>query len=175
MKSLSVGGILLREEQPSDILAIHALTAAAFAPMPFSNGSEYYVIDQLRADGDLTLSLVAEDAEENKGAIIGHIAFSPVTISDGTADWYGLGPVSAAPALQKTGIGSKLIRFGIGELEERGAKGIVLIGSTDYYPRFGFEHRPDLTYAGGPPEAFQVLLLEGEWPSGAVSYSPAFS
>lgn len=171
MKSLSIGGILLREEKPSDVLAIHALTAAAFAPMPFSNGSEPHVIDQLRRDGDLTLSLVAEDDE---GTIIGHIAFSPVTISDGTKDWYGLGPVSAAPALQKTGIGSKLIRFGICELEERGAKGVVLIGSTDYYPRFGFVHRSDLTYAGGPPEFFQVLLLEGEWPSGEVCYSPAF-
>ena len=171
MKSISVGGILLREERPSDILAIHALTAAAFAPMPFSNGSEPNVIDQLRRDGDLTLSLIAEGSD---GAIIGHIAFSPVTISDGAKEWYGLGPVSAAPALQKTGIGSKLIRFGIGELEERGAKGIALIGSTDYYPRFGFQHRPDITYAGGPAEYFQVLLLEGEWPKGEVKYAAAF-
>jgi putative acetyltransferase len=180
MKSMSVGGITLREEEPRDIDVIHALTKRAFAPMPFSDGSEPRVIDTLRADGDLTLSMVAikdaaaNDSDNAGGTMIGHIAFSPVSISDGTQEWYGLGPVSVTPELQKTGIGSKLIRFGVGELEQRGAKGIVLLGSTDYYPRFGFEHRADLTYAGGPAEYFQALLLEGEWPSGAVNFRPAF-
>ena len=55
-----------------------------------------------------------------------------------------------------------------------GAKGIVLLGSNVYYPRFGFEHKPLLTYPGSPAEFFQCLLLEGELPSGEVKFAPAF-
>jgi predicted N-acetyltransferase YhbS len=165
-----VRNLTIRVEEPGDIAAIYALTKAAFAPMPFSDGDEPDLINALRADGDLTLSLVAE----KYGAIMGHIAFSPVTISDGTADWYGLGPVSAAPDVQRKGIGSALIKEGIAQMRGKGAKGIVLLGSNEYYPRFGFEARPQLTYPGPPPEFFQSLLLEGEWPEGEVKYAPAF-
>ena len=55
----------------------------------------------LRAAEALTVSLVAE----LDGRVIGHIAFSPVAISDGTQDWYGLGPVSVLPEYQRQGIG----------------------------------------------------------------------
>ncbi len=48
--------LTIRDETPADIDAIFALTAAAFAPMPFSDGTEPYIINALRADGDLTLS-----------------------------------------------------------------------------------------------------------------------
>ncbi|MEO9461631.1 MAG: N-acetyltransferase [Marinomonas sp.] len=161
---------VIRPEIPSDIPAIHALTKAAFAPMWFSNGSEADIIDQLRKDGDLTLSWVAVQ----DGKLVGHIAFSPVTISDGPSGWFGLGPVSAAPDLQRKGIGSALINAALVELRKSGAKGVVLLGSTDYYPRFGFEHRETLTYGEDPTEFFQVLKLSGDWPSGAVKYAPAF-
>jgi len=33
--------------------------------------------------------------------MVGHVAFSPVTLSDGTPGWYGLGPVSVLPAYQR--------------------------------------------------------------------------
>jgi len=110
----------IRDEAPGGIDAIFALTEAAFAPMPFSDGSEPHIINALRKDGDLTLSLVAEDNGEipNKG-IIGQITFSPVEI-DGLTNWYGLGPVSAAPHLQKQGIGSALINTGLARLKEMG-------------------------------------------------------
>ena len=59
-------------------------------------------------------------------------------------------------------------------MRQKDAKGIILLGSNEYYPRFGFKHEPQLKYPGPPPEYFQCLLLEGELPSGEVSYAPAF-
>lgn len=73
------------------------MTAAAFKMMKISNHTEQFVIDALRAARALTLSLVAE----LDGRIVGHIAFSQVTISDGTTGWYGLGPVSVHPDFQR--------------------------------------------------------------------------
>ena len=162
--------IAIRPERRSDEATIHALTASAFADRPFSNGSEPGIIDRLRADGDLSLSLVAEQ----DGAILGHIAFSPVEITNGAPRWFGLGPVSVRPDEQGNGIGGDLIRAGIEVLERDGAKGIVLLGDPAYYSRFGFAPHAGLTYPGLPPEYFQVLLLSGDWPHGTVRYAPAF-
>ncbi|MEP0189567.1 MAG: N-acetyltransferase [Erythrobacter sp.] len=162
--------ITIRPEAPGDKATIHALTTAAFKEMPFSDGSEPDLVDRLRDDGDLTLSLVAEDAER----IVGHIAFSPVTIADGAQDWYGLGPVSVWLELQHKGIGGALIRRGITDLTREGARGMILLGSPVYYGRFGFVHEPQLTYPGPPPEFFQTLLIHGDLPQGQVSYAPAF-
>lgn len=163
--------IAIRHERPEDVPAIYALTEAAFRDMAFSNGSEPSLVNQLRGDGDLTLSLVAES---NDKAIIGHIAFSPVTISDGTEDWYGLGPVSVIPLKQNFGIGSALVNRGIAEMKERGARGVILLGNPAYYSRFGFQHNPDLQYPGPPAEYFQRLVLSGADPRGIVYYAKAF-
>ncbi|MGX7951378.1 GNAT family N-acetyltransferase [Tsuneonella sp. HG249] len=162
--------ISIRPERPSDETAIHAVTEAAFRTQPYSDGSEPDLIDRLRRDGDLTLSLVAQQA----GAIVGHIAFSRVTISDGTSDWYGLGPVSVLPEFQGRQSGGQLIRHGLRALAGKGARGVVLLGSPDYYRRFGFEHDPGLTYPGPPAEFFQRLVITGPAPSGVVRYAPAF-
>lgn len=162
--------ITIRPEAPGDKDTIHALTTAAFKEMPFSDGDEPELVDRLRDDGDLTLSLVAEDAQR----IVGHIAFSPVTIADGAQDWYGLGPVSVWPELQHKGIGGALVRRGIANLTAKGACGMILLGSPVYYSRFGFKHEPQLTYPGPPAEYFQVLLIQGDLPKGQVSYAPAF-
>lgn len=162
--------ITIRSEAPGDEATIHALTEAAFREMPFSDGDEHHLVDRLRSDGDLTLSLVAEDAER----IVGHIAFSPVTISDGTDGWFGLGPVSVWPELHKQGIGGALIKRGIADMRAAGARGIVLLGSDEYYPRFGFVHEPQLAYPGSPPEYFQCMVLEGELPSGEVKFAHGF-
>lgn len=162
--------VSLRPEAAGDENAIFALTERAFAGMAFSDGTELQIVTALRRDGDLTLSLVALDTKD----IVGHIAFSPLSISNGSQGWYGLGPVSVAPDLQKMGIGSKLIRRGIADMRQMGARGIALLGSTEYYPRFGFKHEPQLGYPGAPAEYFQCLVLEGELPSGEIAYSPAF-
>lgn len=165
-----MSAITIRHERPGDEAIIHCLTEAAFRDMPFSEGDEQHLVDALRRDGDLALSLVAENAAR----IVGHIAFSRVTISDGTPDWYDLGPVSVWPELHHQGIGSALIRNGIDDLRELGAAGIVLLGSPGYYGRFGFRHEPRLRYPGPPPEYLQCLVLTGDLPEGEVTYAPAF-
>jgi len=163
--------ITIRPERAGDEDAIRSVTEEAFAGRPHSDGSEPAIIDRLRADGDLALSLVAEE----DGRIIGHIAFSRVTISDGAGEWYGLGPVSVLPEKQGRQVGAQVIQHGLRELASRGARCVVLLGDPAYYRRFGFEHDAALTYPGPPPEYFQRLVLAGEPPAGVVRYAKAFS
>lgn len=75
---------------------------------------------------------------------VGHIAFSPVTISDGSLHWHGLGPASVLPAHQKRGIGKSLVAKGLPLLEAMGSKGCALVGDPGYYQRFGFRTMPPL-------------------------------
>lgn len=166
-----MSAVTLRPEREEDAAPIFRLTKAAFRDMPFSDGDEPELVDRLRVDGDLTLSLVAEDTS----GVVGHIAFSPVTISDGTTGWYGLGPISVWPERQGERIGTALMKRGLADMRAMGAKGVVLLGDPNYYARFGFEHDPQLRYPGPPPEYFQRLVLEGASPSGEVAYAPAFS
>ncbi|HUZ11294.1 MAG TPA: N-acetyltransferase [Caulobacteraceae bacterium] len=160
----------IRLERPDDATTIHALTDTAFKGMPFSDDTEARVIDALRVAGALALSLVATQG----GKIVGHVAFSPVTINAEAGDWYGLGPVSVWPDRQRRGIGQTLIREGLRRLQSMGAGGCVLLGDPAYYARFGFENHPDLRHAGAPPWAFQCLTLNGRRPSGEVTFHPAF-
>ena len=164
-----MSGWTVRAEAPSDIAAIAQVTAAAFATAQHSDGNEAEVIDRLRADGDLALSLVAV-----AGGIVGHVAFSPVQISDGSRTWYGLGPVSVTPEFQRRGAGAALVRAGLALLRERSARGCVVLGNPDYYARFGFVHDPVLAYPGPPARFFQRLVLHGAPPSGVVTYAPGF-
>jgi putative acetyltransferase len=85
--------IRIRNETASDIEAISQVTEAAFLTLPISRHTEQFIISALRTANALTVSLVAE--AEHK--VVGHIAFSPVTISDGSPGWYGLGSVAVAP------------------------------------------------------------------------------
>ena len=160
----------IRNEQPTDVQAIFQLATAAFESVPHADGSEPIIIDRLRKDGDLTLSLVA--VKDDK--IVGHIAFSPVKINGADRRWFGLGPVSVAVEKQRTGIGSKLIHAGLDWLKSHGANGCVLVGDPAYYNRFGFISDGKITYSGIPTEYVQWLSFNGTPPIGALKYSPAF-
>lgn len=160
----------IRWERLEDAATIHALTTTAFRGMPYSDGAEARVIDALRAAGALTLSLVAI----RDGGIVGHVAFSPVTINGEAGDWYGLGPVSVWPERQRSGIGQALIREGLRRLRSMGAGGCVLLGDPTYYARFGFQNDPDLRHDGAPAWAFQCLTLNGPSPRGEVRFHPGF-
>ncbi|GAA5212083.1 GNAT family N-acetyltransferase [Microbacterium kyungheense] len=162
----------IRPEASGDEDAVRAVTTVAFAPMPFSDGSEPHVIDRLRADGELTLSLVAEDRH---GRIIGHIAFSPVVAGGSTVGWYGLGPVSVDPAHQGTGVGRALIEAGLAEMARRGAAGCALIGDPRLYSRFGFVSGA-LSHEELPPSLVQHLLLreDAAVPVGELRFASAF-
>lgn len=160
----------IRPERPQDIAAVHALTREAFANAPHRDGTEQDIIDALRAAGALSVSLVAEDED----ALVGHVALSPVTLSDGSEGWYGLGPISVAPAQQGRGVGSALMRAALSALRERAAAGCVLLGDPAYYGRFGFRADSRLRLPGVPAEYFQAVLLDGTWPDADVGYHPAF-
>jgi putative acetyltransferase len=85
--------IVIRKEIESDIKAISEITKAAFETLAVSNQTEQFIINALRDANVLTISLVAVAGKR----VVGHIAFSPVTISDGSPGWYGLGPISVLP------------------------------------------------------------------------------
>lgn len=161
----------IRPEQPEDIADIRYVTEAAFLPLAHSNQDEADIIDALRAAQALTISLVAIEDEE----LVGHVAFSPVTIAGQPEGWYGLGPIAVRPDSQGQGIGQELIRKGLAQLEALGARGCVVLGDPDYYARFGFETVVGLELPGVPPEYFQCLTFAGQKPPhGTVAYHEAF-
>jgi putative acetyltransferase len=159
----------IREERPGDIRAIHELTADAFRPMPFSMGGEADVVDRLRADGDLAVSLVAEQ----DGRIVGHVAFSPAGVADEEAGWFGLGPISVRADLQRRGIGKSLMRRGFDILKDRDARGCVLIGNPDIYSKVGFASEGRLAYRALDPALVQWIVFRGQPPSGAIRFADA--
>jgi len=106
--------------------------------------------------------------------VVGHIAFSTVTISDGTRNWFGLGPVSVLPEYQRQGIGKALIREGLSRLKDLNAQGCCLVGPSDYYRRFGFKNMPGFMHEGVPPEVFLALSFDGHTPQGTVTFHEGF-
>ncbi len=162
--------MLIRNETSADIDIISVITLAAFKSNPLSNQTEPFIINALRKANALSVSLIAE----MDGQIVGHIAFSPVTISDGTSHWYGLGPVSVVPDLQSQGIGSALIKQGLANIKTMNARGCALVGYPNYYKRFGFKNNPELIYEGVPQEAFLILPFCKEIPQGIITFHQAF-
>jgi putative acetyltransferase len=160
----------IRHESHGDAAGIESLTAAAFLHAEHSSHTEHFIVNALRAARQLAISLVAEA----NGVLIGHVALSPVVISDGTPDWYGLGPLSVQPEHQGQGVGSRLIREAMRLLQCQGGRGCVLVGEPAYYARFGFRAEPSLTYPSVPAEYFQCLPFTEHLPRGVVSYHRAF-
>jgi putative acetyltransferase len=166
--------VLVREEQPADRHAIHAVNAEAF-----EGEGEARLVDALRAGGGLVLSLVAEV----DGAIVGHIAFSPVTVTraDGAvASGVGLAPMAVVPGRQREGVGGQLVEEGLRRLREAGQRFCVVLGHPDYYPRHGFVRASAHGLAWdrpAPDDAFLVQeLVDGGLAGvrGVVRYRPEF-
>jgi len=162
--------VTIRSETSADERTIAEVTLAAFKTLAISNQTEPFIIEALRAAGALAVSLVAE----TEGRVVGHVAFSPVTISDGSPDWYGLGPVSVLPEYQRRGIGKALIEKGLARLRELGARGCCLVGDPGYYVPLGFSNIPGFIYEGLPQEFFLALPLEGHTPQGSVIFHEGF-
>lgn len=163
--------MIIRLETTQDMNAIEQVTIAAFNGKSYSDQTEHLIILRLREAGAMTLSFVAEA----DGKVIGHVAFSVVTIDGENKGWYGLGPVSVLPEFQRQGAGSKLIEAGLSKIRDLGAKGCVLEGSPAYYQRFGFKTYPGLFYEGAPAqEYFMALPFFDEIPTGRVEFHKAF-
>ncbi|MBP7070539.1 MAG: N-acetyltransferase [Methanothrix sp.] len=163
--------IVIHTEIESDVQAIWVITKAAFQNHPYSNQTEQFIINALRDAKALTISLVAVAGKK----VVSHIAFSPVTISDGSLGWYGLGPISVLPELQKRGIGKSLIREGLSKLKSLGAKGCILVGDPGYYERFGFRSPRDLVIEGVHQEYVLALPLNESKTIGTVVFHDGFA
>lgn len=120
----------IRPEAPSDILAIRHVNEEAFG-----TAAEATLVDLLRDEAAPRVSLVADD----DGAIVGHIMFSPVTLSTNPQlRIMGLAPMAVLPERQRQGIGTALIVHGLAECRALDAGAVVVLGHPRYYPRFGF-------------------------------------
>jgi putative acetyltransferase len=161
----------IRPERVTDVQAIASITEHAFRVHPFSQHTEQFIIEALRQSGALTISLVAEVS----GQVVGHIAFSPVQISDGSPGWYALGPVAVTPSFQRQGIGQALVHAGLQELRRLGARGCVLVGEPGFYGRFGFRSDPRCTMEG-VPQQYVLSLPLGNHPQavGQITHHAAF-
>lgn len=162
--------VVIRGETAADVDAIREVTVSAFKTLEISSHTEQFIVAALRAVQALAVSLVAEV----DGRVVGHIAFSPVTLSDGTRNWYGLGPVSVLPEHQRQGIGKALIEEGLSRLKGLKARGVCLVGHPEYYKKFGFKNAPGLVHEGVPPEFFFALSFDGQIPQGTVTFHEAF-
>jgi putative acetyltransferase len=160
----------IRPEQPGDADAIRAVHEAAF-PTP----AEGALVDALRHSGRLTLSLAAVA----DGQIVGHIAFSPITVA-GHAAGQGLAPLAVQPDHQRRGIGGRLVREGLSWCRKAAVPFVVVLGSPVYYGRFGFgpASRWGLSDEYGGGAAFQAIEFSaGSMPvgGGLVKYAPEFA
>jgi putative acetyltransferase len=142
---------LIRPECRQDRTAIAEVIRAAFLDQPHSQQNEHRIVDQLRNKGALSLSLVATVPR----GVVGHIAFSPVTLSPVNARWFALGPLAVLPSMQWRGIGATLVQAGLAALRAQGESGCVVFGDPDFYRRFGFSNFKGLTAAGLPSAYFR--------------------
>jgi len=163
--------LLIQPEQIRDVAEIRNVVSAAFAGVARSNQKECLLVDQLRDGAALSVSLVAQV----DSLVVGHIAFSPVTIDGLLCDWFGLAPLAVRPDCQRAGIGSRLVNAGLDSLRRLEAKGCVVLGEPEYYRRFGFVSRQDLLLANAPAKYFLAQALTGEVPRGHVAYHQAFA
>ncbi|KNG90876.1 hypothetical protein ANOM_000994 [Aspergillus nomiae NRRL 13137] len=172
MRMTSETQIRIRPETDSDVSAIDEVISTAFLNAEHTDHTEQFIVRGLREANQLSISLVAEDEVTHK--IVGHVAVSPVKISDGSENWYGLAPVAVSPECQGKGIGSMLIKRVMADLQVRDAAGCVVLGNPKYYTRFGFKVEPSLQLPGVPPEYFMALTWRMPTPTGTVSYHQAF-
>lgn len=164
--------VLIRSEEQKDWAAVHTLNISAF-----ERSAEADLVNALRAEAQPVVSLVAEQAE----AVVGHIMFSPVLLAGHAGlKIMGLAPMAVAPALQRHGIGSALVRAGLEHCRALGVGAVVVLGYPEYYPRFGF--LPSVRFGinceyNVPKENFMVSELVPGYlsaASGTIQYHAAF-
>jgi putative acetyltransferase len=162
--------VLVRPERETDAVAIRQVHEEAFG-----RSAEADLVDALRA-GDTwlpELSLVAEV----DGEVVGHVLFSRVEVSDGTA--LALAPLAVRPAFQRRGLGGTLVRTGLDAAEALAENLVIVVGDPEYYGRFGFvpASRFGIDCPLDIPDAvFQALTMPGYggFPKGTVRYPAAF-
>ena len=122
--------MLIRPEKETDCEEVYGIHVSAF-PTP----SEATLVNALRERAHPLVSLVAEEGDK----IIGHIMFSPVTLSGYSSLLVmGLAPMAVVPDRQNQGVGSELVLAGLEHCRRLEASAVVVLGHPQFYPRFGF-------------------------------------
>ena len=165
--------MLVRSEEITDRDAVYAVNVAAF-----ETPSEADLVDALREQAQPVISLVADVS----GEIVGHIMFSPVSLSEHPdLNAMGLAPMAVVPKYQRNGIGSALVRVGLERCVQLGFTAVFVLGHPEYYPRFGFVPSSrfgiDSEYDVSE-DVFMAMELGPEaltGRTGKLKYHPAFS
>jgi putative acetyltransferase len=157
--------LTIRPEAPADIEAVRSVEEAAFG-----RPDEAGLVDRLRADGDLVLSLIATQGQ----LVVGHVALSRMEAPFAAV---GLGPVATLPDRQRAGIGQSLIKEAIAWARGAGWEAMFVLGDPAYYERFGFDAAAAAGFSSpyaGP--YLMVLALSDGLPEtrGRIEYAPAF-
>jgi len=163
--------IEIRDERPDDVAAIREVNRRAFG-----QDQEANIVDALRANGGALLSLVATLNHQ----VVGHIMYSPISVGDGFTG-AALGPLAVLPEHQRRGIGSKLVDAGNRKIKDEGWPFILVLGHSNYYPRFGFA--PACNHGircewEVPQDVFMLLVLDRDRTqdvSGLAKYRDEFS
>ncbi len=165
--------MLIRAEEQRDWAAVYAVNVSAF-----ETPAEANLVDALRNQAQPLVSLIAED----NGVIVGHIMFSPVSLSGHSElGIMGLAPMAVATEHQRKGVGSALVRAGLEQCRQLGFGAVVVLGHPAYYPRFGFASSTRFGIGCEfevPAEVFMVVELQAGFlrgASGKVKYHAAFS
>jgi putative acetyltransferase len=157
--------------EPRELAAIHSINEAAFGRL-----DEADLVDNLRGDGVVLASLVAELNQR----VVGHILFTRMSIetAGGSIPAVALAPLAVAPEHQRQGIGGQLIRHGLDLLRSKGERIVIVVGHPRYYPRFGFSsEKARAIESPFPREAFMAMELSSgalEGVRGQVRYPAAF-
>jgi len=155
--------VQIRPEEAADRAVVQALIGAAFGSADRAAGEaiEVGLNDELRRDRGWIpeLTLVAEQ----DGRIVGQLTCSFGELDDDRRTrLVGVGPVAVLPERQGEGIGSLLMRSLIAAAGARGEQALILLGSPDFYGRFGFVPSTDLQIQPPDPQwgkYFQALPL----------------
>lgn len=160
--------MLIRDETEQDIQAISHVITEAMKLLAQATGAEAGIVEKLRADNALTLSLVAEV----EGEVVGYLAGSDARV--GTQGGWGLiGPLAVLPSRHRQGVGTALMEEALRRLRLT-SRGAALVGDPAYYSRFGFRAFPHLTVAGCPPEFVLAKSFDDSDPHGELMHHPAF-
>jgi putative acetyltransferase len=162
---------------PGDHVAVRRIHAEAFRSpdKPAEDPPEVGLVDDLIAAGDVVpaLSLVAV----REGELLGHVVCSKATVGEHAV--VGLGPIAVLPEHQRQGVGDALMHAVLAAADALEIPLVGLVGSTEYYPRYGFVSAGKLGIEPPDPawgDHFQVRTLAAYRPSivGHFRYAPAF-
>lgn len=167
----------IRKETAKDISSIKEVNDLGFGGV-----GESTLIDAIR-QSDIFITELSLVAETDQKEIIGHILFNPITIESEhkSVQALALAPMAVKPTYQKRKIGSSLINAGLKQFRELGYESVVVLGHSEYYPRFGFEISSNKGIRAPfdvPDESFMVAELipkSLENVQGTVKYSEPFT